>query len=91
MDKLEKIPFYKKGLPHKPIYGTDFLDDLKANWGEEWGIKSPFGKIRKIMVCKFGEEQKDSLISQDYQLFNLPEGATDFDKLQEEHLVLWQH
>ena len=41
MDKLEKIPFYKKGLPHKPIYGTDFLDDLEANWGEKWGIWSP--------------------------------------------------
>ena len=35
-------------MPHKPIYGTDFLDDLKANWGEEWGIKSPFwdGSLR---------------------------------------------
>lgn len=82
---LEKIPFYKKGLPHRPIYGTDFLDDLKATWGEEWGIKSPFGKIRKAMVCTPGEEQKDSLISEDYQFFNLPEGPTDFDKLQEEH------
>lgn len=50
MDQLEKIPFYQEGMPHKPIYGTDFLDDLKANWGEEWGIKSPFGKIRKIML-----------------------------------------
>ena len=88
MNKLEKIPFYKAGIPHKPIYGTDFLDDLKANWGEEWGIKSPFGKIKKIMVCKPGEEQKDSLISKDYQLFNLPEGPTNFDKLQEEHRSL---
>jgi len=88
MDKLEKIPFYKKGLPHKPIYGTDFLDDLEANWGEKWGIWSPYGKIRKIMVYTPGEEQKDSLISKDYQLFNLPEGPTDFDKLQEEHRSL---
>ena len=88
MDKLEKIPFYKKGLPHKPIYGTDFLDDLKANWGEEWGIKSPFGKIRKIIVCRPGEEQKDSLLSEDHQLFNLPEGPTNLDKLLEEHRCL---
>jgi len=85
MELLEKIPYYKKGFPHKPIYGTDFLDDLKANWGEEWGIKSPFGKIRKLMVCKPGDEQKDSLISQDHQLFNLPEGPTNLDKLHEEH------
>jgi len=88
MDKLQNIPFYKKGMPHKPIYGTDFLDDLKANWGEEWGIKSPFGKIRKVMVCRPGDEQKDSLISKDRQLFNLPEGPTDFDKLQQEHQSL---
>lgn len=88
MNQLEKIPFYKEGMPHKPIYGTDFLDDLKANWGEEWGIKSPFGKIRKIMVCRPGDEQKDSLISKDYQLFNLPEGPTDLDKLQEQHRSL---
>ncbi len=88
MDILQNIPFYEEGMPHKPIYGTDFLDDLKANWGEEWGIKSPFGKIRKVMVCRPGDEQKDSLISKDRQLFNLPEGATDFDKLQEEHQSL---
>jgi len=88
MAQLEKIPFYEKGMPHKPIYGTDFLDDLKANWGEEWGIKSAFGKIRKIMVYEPGNEQKDSLISEDYQLFNLPEGPTDLDKLQEEHRSL---
>jgi len=85
MDKLEKIPFYKKNMPHKPIYGTDFLDELKANWGEEWGIKSPYGRIRKIMVCRPGEEQKDALISKDHQLFNLPEGPTNFDKLLKEH------
>lgn len=85
MDKLEKIPLYKKGVPHKPIYGIDFLDDLKETWGEEWGIKSPFGKIRRVMVCKPGEEQNERLISNDYQLFNLPEGPTGFDKLQEEH------
>lgn len=88
MAQLEKIPFYEKGMPHKPIYGTDFLDDLKANWGEEWGIKSAFGKIRKIMAYEPGNEQKDSLISEDYQLFNLPEGPTDLDKLQEEHRSL---
>ena len=88
MDQLERIPLYQEGMPHKPIYGTDFLDDLKANWGEEWGIKSAFGKIRKIMVCKPGAEQKDKLISKDYQLFNLPEGPTDPDKLQEEHRSL---
>jgi len=88
MDKLKKIPFYREGLPHKPIYGTDFLDDLKATWGEEWGIKSPFGKIKKVMVCTPGEEQKDIIISKDYQLFNLPEGPTYFDRLQEEHRSL---
>jgi len=35
MDKLKNIPFYRKGMPHKPIYGMDFLYELKANWGEE--------------------------------------------------------
>ena len=85
MSKLDKLPLYKKGTPYKPIYGTDFLDDLKATWGEEWGIKSAFGKIRKIMLCTPGEEQKDSLISEDYQLFSLPEGGLNFDKLLEEH------
>jgi N-dimethylarginine dimethylaminohydrolase len=85
MNQLEKIPFYQKGMPHKPIYGIDFSDELKATWGEEWGMKSAFGKIRKIMVYRPGDEQKDSLISEDYQLFNLPEGPTNLDKLQEEH------
>lgn len=85
MSKLDQIPFYKKGMPYKPIYETDFLDELKINWGEEWGIKSAFGKIRKIMVYRPGEEQKDPLIAEDYQLFNLPEGLTDLAKLQKQH------
>ena len=85
MNKLKKIPSYQKGMPYKPIYETDFLDELTVNWGEEWGIKSAFGKIRKIMVYRPGEEQKDPLISEDYQLFNLPEGPTDLDKLQKQH------
>ena len=87
MDQLKKIPRYERGMPYKPIY-SDFLDELKETWGEEWGIKSPFGKIRKAMVCSPGDEQKSSLISEDYQLFNLPEGPTDFDKLQKEHRAL---
>ena len=37
------------------------------------------------MVCWPGEEQTDRLISKDHQLFNLPEGPTDLDKLVEEH------
>jgi N-dimethylarginine dimethylaminohydrolase len=88
MKKLQQIPLYREGMPHKPIFGTDFLDDLVANWGEEWGIKSPFGKIQKVMVCRPGEEQKHDIISTDYQLFNLPEGPTNFEKLQEEHRSL---
>lgn len=88
MDPLEKIPSYRKGIPHKPMFDTDFLDDLKATWGEEWGIKSPFGKLRKAMVHPPGDEQKNSIISKDHQLFSLPEGPTDFDKLQEEHRSL---
>ncbi len=85
MDSLEHIPLYKKQMPHKPIFGTDFLDDLKANWGEEWGIISPFGKIRKVMVYEPGAEQEHPLIAQDFQLFNLPEGPTNLDKLKEQH------
>ena len=88
MNKFEKIPLYKEGIPPKPMYEVDFLDELKATWGEEWGIKSPFGKIRKIMVCRPGDEQRSNLISKDYQLFNLPEGGLNFDKLQEEHRSL---
>jgi N-dimethylarginine dimethylaminohydrolase len=85
MDPLKKIPLYEKGRPYRPIYGKSFLDELKEAWGEEWGFKSCFGKIKKIMVCRPGDEQKSSLISEDYQLFSLPEGGLDFDKLQQEH------
>ena len=74
MDKLEKIPFYKKGLPHKPIYGTDFLDDLKANWGEEWGIKSPFGKIRKIMVSGLERNRKTASFPKTINFSIYPKG-----------------
>jgi len=88
VDILKNIPGYEEGMPHKPIFGTDYLDDLKANWGEEWGPKSPFGKMRKVMVGRPGEEQKHELIGQDLQLFNLPEGATDLAKFQKEHQSL---
>ena len=85
MSKLDQIPGYKKGMPYKPIYETDFCDELEVQWGEEWGLKSAFGKIRKIMVHRPGEEQKDPLINEDPQLFNLPEGVTDLAKLQDQH------
>jgi N-dimethylarginine dimethylaminohydrolase len=88
MDLLEKIPLYKKGMPHKPIFDVDFLDELEANWGEKWGIHSAFGKLKKAMVHPPGDEQKSSLISKDYQLFNLPEGPPDLERLQEEHRSL---
>ena len=84
MDQFKKIPHYVKGMPYRPIFDVDFLDELKETWGEEWGIKSPFGKLRKVMLCKPGDEQKSELISQDYQLFSLPEGGLNFEKLQEE-------
>lgn len=88
MNQLEKIPFYKRGMPHKPIFDVDFLDEVKETWGEKWGINSAFGKIRKVLVHPPGDEQKDNLISKDYQLFNLPEGPTNYEKLQEEHRSL---
>ena len=82
---LEEIPGYRRGMPYRPIYETDFLDELKATWGEEWGVKSAFGKIRKIMVHRPAEEQTHPLIRQDPQLFNLPEGVSDLGKLQAQH------
>jgi len=88
MSQFEKIPFYAKGMPHKPLFGLNFLDDLKETWGEEWGFKSAFGKIGKILVNPPGDEQKDSIIAEDYQFFNLPEGPTNFEELQKEHRSL---
>ncbi|MCG2779083.1 MAG: arginine deiminase family protein [Desulfobacterales bacterium] len=85
MSRLEKIPFYQKDMPHKPIYGIDFLDEVEMAWGEKWGLNSTFGKIRKILVYRPGEEQKEALIQEDLQLFNLPEGPSDFEKMQEQH------
>ena len=87
MVELRKLPRYEKGKPYRPLYHKSFLDEVKDAWGEEWGFKSVFGKIRKIMVCRPGEEQTDKLIRKDYQLFSLPEGGLDFDKLQEQHRV----
>ena len=82
---LQKIPYYRAGMPHKPIYGTDFLEELKVNWGEEWGIRSAFGKILKVLVYRPGEEQEHELIGKDHQLFNLPEGPTKVTRLRKEH------
>ena len=37
------------------------------------------------MVYRPGEEQTAEILSQDLQLFNLPEGPTDIEKLQMQH------
>jgi hypothetical protein len=85
MNPLDHIPHCKKLMPHKTIFETDVQEDLKANWGEEWGIIPPFGKIRKVMVYEPGSEQDHPLISQDHQLSSLSEVPTDLDRLREQH------
>jgi N-dimethylarginine dimethylaminohydrolase len=88
MTSLDKIPLYEEGKPHQPIYGPSFLDELKATWGEEWGWKSPFGRIKKVLVCAPGEEQYADVIKTDKQLFNLPAGETDPEKMKAQHQTL---
>jgi len=85
MSILEKIPHYSKGMPHKPIFDIDFQDEVHMAWGEKWGYNSTFGKIKKILVYRPGDEQTNELIQTDRQLFNLPEGPTDLKKMQEQH------
>ena len=85
MSVLEKIPFYQKDMPHKPIYGIDFLDEVHMTWGERWGMNSTFGQIKKVLVYSPGDEQKNDLIQKDPQLFNLPEGPSDIKKMHEQH------
>ena len=77
INNLKDLPFYQEGIPPEPIYDVDFMDELKAGWGEEWGYKSVFGKIKKVLMCKPGDEQTDSLVAQDYQFFSLPQGGLD--------------
>jgi N-dimethylarginine dimethylaminohydrolase len=86
MSTLEKIPRYKKNMPHKPIFDIEFREELEKTWGRKWGYKgSPFGELKMVMVYRPGEEQTAEMLSQDLQLFNLPEGPTDLDKLQSQH------
>lgn len=85
MVDLEKIPGYELGIPPKPLCDVDFLDELALNWSENWGAQSSVGKLRKVLVHKPGEETISPIISKDPALFNLPEGMTDLEKLQEQH------
>jgi N-dimethylarginine dimethylaminohydrolase len=86
MSTLEKIPRYKRNRPHKPIFDVDFRHELEKTWGRKWGYNgSPFGKLKMVMVYRPGEEQRAELLSEDLQLFNLPEGPTDLNKLQSQH------
>lgn len=86
MSKLEKIPGYKKNMPHKPIFNVEFQEELEKTWGRKWGYcGSPFGKLRMVMVYRPGDEQTAEILSKDLQLFNLPEGPTDLNKLQSQH------
>ena len=64
----------------------DFLDELKQSWKRPWGyVDSPFGTLRMVMVYRPGEEQTADILSQDLQLFNLPEGPSDVHKLRTQH------
>jgi N-dimethylarginine dimethylaminohydrolase len=86
MSTLEKIPGYNKNMPHKPIFNVEFREELEKTWGRKWGYcGSPFGKLRMVMVYRPGDEQTAEILSKDLQLFNLPEGPTDLDKLQSQH------
>lgn len=88
MNRLERIPNYRHGMPHKPIFDIDFMDEVHLAWGERWGMNSVFGRLKKVLVHRPGDEQHDALIQADRQLFNLPEGPSDIAKLQAQHDAL---
>ncbi len=86
MSKLERIPGYQRNMPHRPIFDVDFREELEAGWGRRWGYNgSPFGRLRMVMVYRPGEEQTAELLGEDLQLFNLPEGPTDLERLRAQH------
>lgn len=86
MSTLEKIPKYERNMPHKPIFDVGFQEELEKSWGRKWGYSgSPFGKLGMVMVYRPGEEQTAELLTEDLQLFNLPEGPTDLSKLRSQH------
>ena len=68
MNDLDKIPTYSANMPHRPIYEIDFADEVAATWRDEWGWRSPFGKVCKVMLCRPSDEQDNKLIDADTQL-----------------------
>jgi N-dimethylarginine dimethylaminohydrolase len=86
MSILESIPGYARNVPHKPIFSIDFNAELEKTWGRKWGYNgSPFGRLRMVMVYRPAEEQTAEILSEDPQLFNLPEGPTSLETFQAQH------
>lgn len=88
MHDLRKIPGYSPGKPPKPIFDVDYLDELKATWGENWGAQSAVGKLRKVLLHRPGDENKSPIIAEDPAFFNLPEGLPDLEVMQKQHDAL---
>jgi N-dimethylarginine dimethylaminohydrolase len=85
MNILEKIPKYQAGRPPRPIFETTFLEELKVNWGENWGAQSAAGKLRKVLLHPPGEECKAPILAKDPAFFNLPMGLPDYEKMRKQH------
>lgn len=85
MSILEKIPGYQLGKPPRPIFETTYMEELKANWGENWGAQSAVGKLKKVLVHRPSDENMSPLIAQDPALFNLPQGPPDLERMRRQH------
>jgi len=65
----------EKGKPAPPVLAT-FNDELELLWGKKWGAQSELGKLRSVLVHRFGEEYGKAALSEDpvwYVINELPD------------------
>ena len=85
-DELARIPLYEKGKPPQPLFDVDYLDELEATWGREWGAQTEFGKLRSVLVQPPTWGQVASpVIKEDPGFFIFPAGLADLDAMHRNH------
>ena len=72
----------ERGKPAPPVTAS-YNEELELMWGKKWGAQSEVGKLRSVLVHRFGDEYGKAALSEDpvwYAITQVP----DLEKAREQ-------
>lgn len=85
-----EAPDYEEGEPPRTekLHELDYMDELAAVWGEDWGAQSEIGTLHKVMVAPPTENESAEEYERDLAYWALHDGRPDLDLMKEQYREL---